>query len=395
MAEKSIAIIGAGPAGIYTALLLANFKGAITLFEQNKDVGEKLKTTGGGRMNVTNKVFGPDQFTSHQDRTVARLFKNPHFEHRTTILEKLGIEHQYEKNRAILKSQDAIAEVARLKAKLLEQKNLDLKLNTKIVQIKSNDNNFEINNQLFSHVILTTGGMYRMKDLGEPDKIYSLPHALGHTTTTVRPSLCPLIFKDENLRQLSGISFVGELIDTQNKRTITDDLLITHFGISGPGSLDFSSFAGDQCQLRFLSQLEESEFVKQFNQARNGKQSIKKFLKPHLAQRLVDFHLKEADITQDFIADVPKLNLTKLTQSLFHYPIGKRQPNTYPASWTTKGGVSMNEIKTKNLESKITNNLYFAGEVIDFDGLCGGYNISFAAISAQIVADDLICKSTS
>lgn len=390
-----IAIIGAGPAGIYTALLLSGFRGEVHLFEQNADIGEKLKTTGGGRMNVTNQVFSDTEFSSQHHRFVEQLFKNPHFEERYKILDTLGIEYQWEKNRAILKSQNAPEEVARLKSKLLAQSNVTLHLDTKIISIKSVQDGFSIKDQHhgatnFEKVVLTIGGMYRMKDLGPPEQIYQLPTSLDHTITEVSPSLCPLIFPDKALRPFSGISFVGRLNDVKGKRSVTDDLLITHFGISGPAALDFSAFSAAEVTLSFITAVSESEFREQFKAQRIGKNSIRKFLKVWLPQRLVEFHLVKSEIDQDFMSDVPKAKLETLIKNLFHYPIPPCQKNVYPGSWTTKGGVPLCEVKTKNLESKNVPGLYFAGEILDCNGLCGGYNISFAMISAQIVADDLL-----
>lgn len=395
MKPVKIAIIGAGPAGIYTALLLENLSGEVHLFEQNKDIGEKLKTTGGGRMNVTNEVFSDREFSSTEHRWVERLFKNSHFAHRDKILGKLGIEYQWEKHRAILKSQDAVGEVSRLKARLQAQANVKLHLNTKIKQIKPGKAGFEIYTEgevslKFDRVVLTTGGMYRMADLGTTEHIYDLSKQLDHSITEVSPSLCPLIFKDTDLRQFSGISFVGRLNDVKSKKSVTDDLLITHFGISGPAALDFSALAADQVTLSFITTITETEFVAQFNAQRAGKNSIKKFLKTFLPQRLVDFQLQKAGIAQDFIADLSKQKLQRLVKNLFHYPLPPSQKNVYPGSWTTKGGVLLSEVKTKNCESKRIPHLYFAGEILDCNGLCGGYNISFAMISAQIVADDLM-----
>lgn len=396
MGRVKIAVIGAGPAGIYTSLLLADLKGSVTLFEQNQDVGEKLKTTGGGRMNVTNKVFSATEFSSNQPRFVERLFKNPHFEYRYDILEALGIEYQWEKHRAILQLQDAVKEVARLKAKLEAQGNLTLRLNTKIVQIENETTGFKVctdavrEGENFDRVVLTIGGMYRMRDLGPKEKIYQLPLAAGHQVTDVGPSLCPLIFIDKPLRAFSGISFVGRLNDTATGASVTDDMLITHFGISGPAALDFSALNAENATLSFITEITEAEFKTEFNALRSGKNSIRKMLKPYLPQRLVDFHLERAGIAQDFIADLPKAQLNALVAGLFAYPLPPRQANVYPASWTTKGGVSVDEVHTKNLESKLVPGLHFAGEVLDFNGLCGGYNISFAMVSAAIVADDLL-----
>lgn len=368
------------------------------LFEQNKDIGEKLKTTGGGRMNVTNKVFSPTEFSSEEQRWVQRLFKNPHFEHRFDLLEKLGIEYEWEKNRAILKSQDAVAEVARLKELVLAQKNVSLCLDTKIAKIEQLNDLYEITAadgtvyDGFDSIVVCSGGMYRMRDLGKKEHIYSLPLEAEHAVTDVSVSLCPLLFKDKALREFSGISFVGRLTDMDANKSVVDDMLITHYGVSGPCALDFSALRSQNTQLGFITQVTEKDFVLEFNVLRNGKNSIKKYLKKYLPNRLVAFHLERAGITQDFIADLPKAQLKLLVDSLFHYVLAPARKNSFPEGWTTKGGVALKNVKTKNLESKLHAGMYFAGEVLDFNGLCGGYNISFAMVSAQIVADDILKK---
>lgn len=392
---NNIAIIGAGPAGIYCGILLKNFKGNVHIFEQNKDIGEKLKLTGGGRMNITNKVFSEQEFSSSSQNLLKKIFKNPHIENRENIFQKLGIEYFYEGNRAILKSEDATAEVARLKTTLNNQKNTELHLNTKIQEISSEKNEINLKfsgeTMFFDAVIITTGGMYRMKDLGDSDHIYRLSNHVNHTLTPIIPSLCPLSFSDKKLKKLSGISFKGILIDNSNNKSVHGSVLITHFGLSGPAPLDFSAIKeSDNISLSFIPNITKNEFIKEFNQMRNGKNSIKKFLKNYFPQRLIDFHLTESEISENFMADISKIKLKKLTDSIFNYPIRNLKTNTYPASWTTKGGVPLTEINTATFESKKQPNLFFAGEVLDVNGLCGGYNISFAAISAQIVADRIL-----
>lgn len=409
---KRVAIIGAGPAGIYASLLLSEFHGQVFLFDQNKDVGEKLKTTGGGRMNVTNKQFSADEFSSQSSNLLKRLFKNPHFANRELIFEQLGIKYEWEKNRALLRSQNAPLEVARLKEKIVAQKNLKLCLEHKAVDIKKNtpqsplsksgeaNSKFKITfetpqgekTELFDKVILSGGGMFRMRDLGDTDKIYKLPLQLGHSITEVQPSLSPLIFTDKVLRELKGISFEGILTDTQNKKTVLDDMIITHFGLSGPAVLDFSAFReSESIELCFTAQLKENELRDKINANRQGAIRLRALLREHFTKNLSDFFLQQADLSiETVIADLPKAKLHTLIQTIFHYPIPKVQSKNYPSSWTTKGGVKLEEINTATLESKLTPGLYFAGEIMDTNGLCGGYNISFAAISAQIVADALL-----
>ncbi len=392
---KNIAIIGAGPAGIFTAILLNKFKGNIHLFEQNSDIGEKLKLTGGGKMNITNKVFSEQEFSSSINNLLKKIFKNHHAKEREEIFKKLGIKYFYEKNRAILKSEDANLEVARLKKVLINQKNLKLHLNTKILEINSNKNGLELKSSkeimIFDTVIITTGGMYRLKDCGTKEEIYKLSNQTNHTLTTLSPSLCPLLFSDLKLKNFSGISFNGKLTDNMNNKSIQGDILITHFGLSGPAVLDFTANEkSGNISLCFTTKITKEKFIKEFNKMRNGKNSIKKFLKNYLPQRLIDFHLHESEISENFMSDLPKIKLKKLTDSIFNYSISNIKPNTYPSSWTTRGGIPLTEINTATFQSKKHPNIYFAGEVLDVNGLCGGYNISFAAISAAIIADGIL-----
>ncbi len=329
------------------------------------------------------------------------MFKNPHFTNRDLIFEKLGVEYEWEKNRALLRSQNAPLEVARLKAKALAQTNLKLCLEHKATAIEKLESglfriNFETPNNLsvldFDFVVLSGGGMFRMKDMGDTDKIYKLPLQLGHTITDVQPSLSPLIFTDKALRELKGISFEGILTDTQNKKSVSDDMIITHFGLSGPAVLDFSAFReSESIELCFTTQLKEHELRDKINAARQVSVRLRALLREYFTKNLTDFFLLQADLNvETVIADLPKAKLHKLIQTIFHYPIPKVQSKNYPSSWTTKGGVKLEEINVARLESKLAPGLHFAGEIMDTNGLCGGYNISFAAVSGQIVAESIL-----
>ncbi len=394
-----IAIIGAGPAGIYTALFLKDFKGEVILFDQNKDVGEKLKMTGGGRMNVTNKKFGIEQFSSLSERPLKHLFKNPLFTQAESLLQSIGVEYVWEKERAILKSQDAIAEVARLKDLLLEQENCSIILDSKVEKISDLDAKIVVSGKslgqdfsdIFEAVVLSGGGMYRVRDLKSKEMIYDLPTQLGHTVTGVDPSLSPLIFKDLKLRELKGIAFEGTLTDSENKKSIQNDMIITHFGLSGPAVLDFSSFReSEKVLLSFITSIDEASFLNQINQQRQGKHLLRKFLQSLLPKRVADFHLELLALKKSVnIADLSKLQVQQLCQNVFRYEISGFQSPAYPSSWTTKGGVVLDEINVATLESKKMKNVYFSGEIIDCDGLCGGYNISFALVTGKIVAESL------
>ena len=386
---KTIAIIGAGPAGIYTARLLANQGCRVTLFEQNPKIGRKLRITGGGRMNVGNKEFSVSEFSSSQLNLLKRLFKNPHFKRRDEILAELGIEFVWQENRAILRSGDARIEVDRLDRALKSQQNLSLRLGEAVTRLVAKDGKFQVNQNAFDTVVIAHGGMYRMGDLKSRAEIYDLVLRLGHTVTPVAPSLGAMMFDDAELSRLSGLAFVGKLIDLEQGRSVTDDILITHIGLSGPACLDFTAqFCSSNIELCFLPQMTEEVFRKKINSERDGITLVRTFLKNFLPQRLASELIRRSDIKSDQqITHLKKTELGALCKTLFHTPLPPLRDNIYPSCWTTCGGVPLDEVQTATLESRIIPQLYFAGEVLDINGLCGGYNIGFASVAARIVVD--------
>ncbi|MCK5461277.1 aminoacetone oxidase family FAD-binding enzyme [Candidatus Gracilibacteria bacterium] len=396
---KKIAVVGAGPAGIYTSILLKDFPVGVTLFEQNKSIGEKLKLTGGGRMNITNKVFSVDKFSSSQPKLLKHFFKNPIAKNPESIFSELGIEWVWEENRAILASGEAVEEVFRLKNELEQQKNVNLVLGSKVSAVTKKGDLFELtvqshgktSKEVFDVLILMSGGMFRVREFGDKEQIYTLPISLGHKIQTITPSLSPLSIEGKPFRALAGISLRVELTDIQTKKSLKGDLVLTHFGISGPVVLDFSSMlSGTEMEMNFLPDILESDFVEKFQVFRQGKHFVRTFLKAFLPQRVVDFLLEFSQIEKEsLIADISKEKLKKLRRNLFRYELNNVSKQDFSACWTTKGGVDLAEVSLSTLESKKHQNLFFGGEILDIDGLCGGYNISFAAICAKIVTETL------
>ncbi|MFA7685886.1 MAG: aminoacetone oxidase family FAD-binding enzyme [Candidatus Gracilibacteria bacterium] len=395
-----IAIIGAGPAGIFTSYFLKNFEGEIVLFEQNRYIGEKLKLTGGGRMNVTNKVFSVEEFSSSNKNLLKNLFKNPWIKNREKLFKELGIEYKWDDNRAILASESALDEVERLTNLLGKQKNLKIFTKCEVTNVKKSENKFvvEFENQnlikedFFDAVIITNGGMFRIKRPGDYKKMYKIPLELGHTITELEPSLCPIIVPYNPFIVLSGVSFKGKLFCPENQASIDGDILITHTGISGPAVLDFSSMIkGKKIELCFIGNLNEENFQKEFQRLRESKETVKSFIHKFLPNRICDFLMLKNGIKSDTkIATISKELFKKLQKDLFHYELVDVKLMDYQFAWTTKGGIPLNEINVSTLESRLHKNLYFAGEVLDVNGLCGGYNISFAAISGKIVSEAIM-----
>jgi|GEM_PF-2124468 len=435
-----IAIIGAGPAGIFLSLFLKNFGGGrsgltAVLFEQNTKIGEKLKLTGGGRMNVTNRVFGVEQFFSSSKNLLKNLFKSPWFSNdgREKLLKDLGIEYKWEGDRAILKSEDAAAEVERLLLALKSQENISPRMRCKVFEIKKvgekfvvkyfknreiDNDNFAVNGfgrediveESFDKIVVCSGGMFRLGEVSDEKEIYKIVKGLGHKIVPVSPVLCPLKIEKNPLSGFSGVGLKvglkkfdrgtsGRGRARRNSESGGGDefignILITHNGISGPAALDFSSvFDGGKFEINFLPDVKENEFVKKFKEARNGKVRARGFLKEFLPVRISDFHLEKVGIKKEAnVADASALQEKSLVKNLFHFELSGVKFSGYESAWTTKGGVPLDEVNVSTLESRICPGLYFAGEVLDVNGLCGGYNISFALVSAKIAEEGVSAR---
>jgi len=395
-----IAIIGAGPAGIFAAMFLREFKGEVHIFEENEILGEKLRLTGGGRMNITNKKLSVDDYFSSEERLKNNMLKTRWLANREELFNELGIEYKWEENRAISKNEDAIREVERLIRTIQKQKNAFIHEKIKILDIQKSEKKylikFDNKNEFFDYLIIATGGMLRFRDMGSREVIYKLPIELGHTITKTRPVLSPLVITNNPFKDLSGLSFKGTLGNIGSKEKMTGDILITHLGISGPAVLDFSSvFEGNSCELGFVSDINENQFKDEFWRLREGKNFVRTFLHKFMPKNLYEWHLKKAGISiESTIADVNKEKFNTLWKNIYHLVLSGVQRMDYSNSWTTEGGVDLKEINVATMESKINPHVYFAGEVVDVNGLCGGYNITFAAVTAKVAAEAILKENS-
>lgn len=433
---KKLAIIWAGPAWIYTSLLLKSFPWEVFLFEENDEIWKKLKLTGWGRMNVTNKVFWVNQFSSNEERLLNNFFKNPIAKSPEKIFQELWIEYFWQESRAILKSENAFMEVERLWCEIKKQENLQLYSWVRVRDIKIDEEwKFFLDTQIpgfknpgiedgFDHLVIATWWVYRVWKEESKDSIYSLVKNVGHTITKTTPSLSPLIIKENPFKELAWTSFKWILKYWKNQ--ISDDILFTHKWLSWPAVLDFSSYLQwDSFEICFIPNLFcysdwtkwmeeplkrqkgyldfaqddngidwlELNFQSKIQALRNTKEKLSNFLNSLLPKKLTSFILAKAWISNDLkICELSKEKQKNLQKVLFHFPISWAQKMDYKFCWTTKWWVSLKEINLNNLESKIHKNLFFAWEVLDINWLCGGYNISFTAICSKIISENLVNK---
>ncbi len=414
---RNIAIVGAGPAGIFSALFLAkkyahelqSGKVQIHIFEKNNSLGKKLQFTGGGRMNISNKMLNPDTFFSSNTRKKNHFFKSHYFEPSEVIdgvqqfsvmklFDELEIKYFWEGKRAILKSENARLEVHNFQQRLAKTKNIVLHIGTEVTEIQQLE--------MFETILWTTGGMFQVRDRSIPNtssskkQVYGVLEELGHRIIPPTPSLSPFRFsqkerEDLQFSEVAGQSFRGKIyaknIYTKKMTEVVDDILVTHVGLSGPAILDFSAVWDKQSvvYINFVPQYTEHHLQQKLQALRNGKNSLLSFFSQFLSKKLVKFLFYKAKVQKIYFADITKQEMKRLVSVFCAFVLPKPQFFPYQACWTTKGGVSLSDINVATLESKKRPNMFIAGEVLDIDGLCGGYHISLCILQAKIISDNI------
>ena len=397
-----VIVVGAGPAGIMAALSSAK-NNEVILIERNKEIGMKLKLTGGGRCNITNnrdieEFF--DKIVSNNKFLYSALYTFSNY----SLLEYFishGLEYKVELDEKVYTKSDKADEVIDILRKDLEFNNVKIKYNTTITDLIVNDgvikgvvtsNNEKI---LGDKVIVTTGGK-SFPTTGSDGSMYEVLSRHGHTITPIYAALIPLVIKEEFVKKLQGVAMKDVLVSAKVKKKKYEkfgDMLFTHFGISGPAVLKLSSYVtkalgeGEvEITLDFLRDKSKDE-ISQIIRS-NPNKTIFNNLRGVLPQNFLKVVLELLNLTEVKASDLKKEDEIKIIEYMKEMKLTARETLTIKAAQVTSGGVKVKEINASTMESKIIKNLYFAGEVIDIDAETGGYNLQMAFSTGYLAGSD-------
>lgn len=389
---KNIIVVGAGPAGIMAALTAAK-NNKVTLIERNFEIGKKLKLTGGGRCNITNNRDIEEFF----DKVVTnKKFLYSAFYAFTNhdllnYLSSKNLEYKVEGDEKVYTKSDKAEEIIALLEEELLKSNVKILYNTKITDLVIEDDNIkgvkiDSDNILSADkVIIATGGK-SYPATGSDGSMYSILERYNHTVTPLYPALIPLVTKEGFVKNLQGISMKDVLIKTSIKKKkieLIGDMIFTHFGISGPGVLKFSSYINKilynnevNIELDFLPKISKDEISKAIreNSNKNLVNNLKKYLPQNFAKEILNI-LSLSDVK---VAELKKEDEMKIIDYIKNMKLTIEDMLTIKAAMVTSGGVSIKEINSSTMESKKVSGLFFAGEVIDVDAETGGYNLQIA-----------------
>lgn len=391
-----VAIIGGGAGGFFSAIQVKeNHPGSeVVIFEKSKKVLSKVKISGGGRCNVTNGVDSITELIKAYPRGGKKLKHVFHtFSNKDAYqwFEKQGIPLTTQDDGCVFPVSQNSQSFIDCFMKLTKERKIDIKLDYGVKSLIPNENGFKIhftkeNNQpeQFDKIIIATGGSPKMSG-------FDWLKAIGHKIETPLPSLFTFNMPNEKVTELMGVVVENALVKIQGEKLTTNGpLLITHWGMSGPAILKASSFGA-----RILAD-KNYQFSIQVNWV-NEKNSDK--VKSTLNALIKEYPSKNITNIRPFyiperlwIFLIDKLNIdgatkwgqlqvktiNKIIETLTNDNYQVEGKTTFKEEFVTCGGVSLNDIDMKTMQSKICSGLYFTGEVLDIDAITGGYNFQAA-----------------
>ena len=385
---KTIGIIGAGPAGLMAAIQAKNENNQVIIFEKNDRIGKKLLMTGGGRCNITNMAYY-DDFLANVITNRKFLYSSySRFDNYALIdlLNDNGIETIVENNGRVFPKSQKSSDIVKFFEDKIKEKSIDIKMNTDIKKIYKDEIFYltDQNNKTYScdNLIIATGGK-SYPNTGSDGYGYTLADKMGHKIVQAKAVLVPIFIKDNlNLKAQSFKEVKINIETDQGQISISGDLLINSKFLTGPAALKASSFMVDKkiksLAIDFLPKQSYNEIEEEILNLikRNSKKSIGNALKSILNFSLLEviFFLLNIDINKK-ASDLTRDERNSITEKIKSFNLQFERLGSFQSAIVTRGGVGVDSINPRNMQSRLVNGLFFVGEILDIDSLTGGFNL--------------------
>ena len=396
-------IVGGGASGMMAAYSAAICGKNVILIEKNEKLGKKVYITGKGRCNVTNNVDVNEFLTN--------VVTNPKFlygalnslspENLIEIFTKNGLQVKTERGNRVFPLSDKASDIIKFFEKQLISLGVDIRLNTRVVNLIVENGTVigvETNKGkvLSDSVVVCTGGIsYPLT--GSTGDGYNFAKNLGHKIVEPKPSLVGIELVGNDFISLQGLSLknVSVTVFDGNKQVFTDfgEMLFTHFGVSGPIILSSSCFVNKFLHKKLNISIDlkpalsidilSQRLVREFED-RNQK-NLFNAMRSLLPKSLIEVVLKRAKVSPvKMCSQVTKEERLAICNVLKSFSFDIKGLRPIDEAIVTAGGVSVNEINPKTMQSKLVNGLYFCGEVLDVDAFTGGFNLQIAFSTGYI-----------
>lgn len=397
-----VIVVGGGAAGYFTAINVKEINPAlnVAIFEQSKEVLNKVRISGGGRCNVTNSVWEPTELIKNYPRGEKELlgpFNKFSCGDTMAWFEDRGVPLKIEEDGRVFPVSDSSESFIDCFNAIVKKHKIKVITQAKVKSLSHENGIYKllINENIFSctFLVLTPGSS---------NYFWQLLGNLGYEIIQPVPSLFTFNIKDPRLKDLMGISVTNAEVKLEELKFSTrGPLLITHWGLSGPGILKLSAFAARELASLHYNFVVKVDWMPDFlsedilkHKQNQGKKSIHANPLGNLPSRLWKSLINFTGISEDTKwADVNKEQMETLIDGLKSANFLVKGKSTFKDEFVTAGGVDLKQINFKTFGSKLHANLYMAGEVLNIDAITGGFNFQAAWTGAWIIASEIGNKS--
>jgi len=367
------------------------------LLEQNNKIGKKILVSGNGKCNITNKYIGPHRFHSHNPNFIKKVLKEYGFDEIEKFFTSIGLILTEEKEGKMFPlSLQASTVVALLEYEALRL-GVEILCNCTVTDIDKKSEIFSLKTsqgtKRCSQLVLTSGSI-AAPQLGGSNAGYTFATKLGHSLIPRHPSLVQLCSEETWVKECAGVKVAGVAKLTANGEYITEkkgDLLFTNYGISGLAILDLSREVSirlanfDYCELS-LDLMPKFGKEKLTNLLlttiqKESKKPIHLWLQSIINKKLITIILKQSKSKVQTEKDLNRKELNKLVHTIKNLKLSINDTKGFKGAEVATGGIDTREINPQTMESKLVDNLFFAGEILDVDGDRGGFNFHWAWVT--------------
>jgi len=379
--KYDVIIIGAGAAGLMSAIEAGKRNRKVLLIDHSKKIGEKIRISGGGRCNFTNINTSPSKFISKNPKFIISALNQYTQNDFIKLIKKHNIKF-HEKKLGQLFCDESAQQITTMLLLECQMANVTLKKNTVITNVDKQNDQYIVNvssdKYFCSSLIVATGGLSIPK-IGASKFGYDIAKKFNLNIIEPLPALVPLTFSEKILskcKDLSGLSL--EALISFNKHFFQEGMLFTHRGLSGPSILQISSYwkLGSNIQINLLPKIDVYKFLVSKKNL-NPKKDISIIISEILPRRLAYMICKENNIFGN-ICELSNKLLEQLGIAINNWNIVPTGSEGYRTAEVTLGGVDTDEISSKTMMSLKNPGLFFIGEVVDVTGHLGGYNFQWA-----------------
>jgi predicted Rossmann fold flavoprotein len=382
MAERfDVAVIGAGAAGMMCAAVAGQRGRSVVLIDHAEKLAEKIRISGGGRCNFTNRDVGPANFISgnpHFARSALDRYTPRDF---IALVERHRIAY-HEKHRGQLFCDDSSEQIIAMLVAECEAGHVRWRRPIRVVDLVREDAGFRIDTDVgpiaATRVVIATGGLSIPK-IGASDFAYRIARRFGIRVIEPRPALVPLTFSADAWAPFVELAGVALEVDIAcGDTSFREDLLFTHRGLSGPAVLQISSYWKHGTPLAI-------DLVPAFDLAADlvatkdvSKQQLANVLADHLPRRLVTQWQATHALAERRVAELPNATLLQAARTFKQWAVTPDGTEGFRKAEVTVGGVDTNELSQQTFEARRVSGLHFIGEAVDVTGWLGGYNFQWA-----------------